>query len=161
MSKVQYVEYRELECRGAVDPAPSEQVEGTLLVGTKPALQFYDGQTQYGEDRVSIFPAFHNGIRSWLRREVWEAAGHYSASGTQEFVISFEAGVKLFLERGVFGFPVPEEVTPQEPDSSVVTDEESYDGSDARPHVPSERVLAARANREERGARPPRRGSNG
>src|SRR2546430_16909299 len=104
---VNYVEYRELECRGAVDPGAPEEVEGTLLVATEAVLKFRDNQSSYGEDYVSILPAFHNGVRCWLRREEWCPAYGYSASGTQEEIISFEDGVKLFLERGVFEFPLP------------------------------------------------------
>jgi len=104
---VQYVEYRYLENRGAVDPAEPSDVEGTLLVGTQPALKFTANHSQYGEDYVSIFPAFHNGERSWLKRAEWSHAYGYSASGTQEDVLSFEDGVKLFVERGVFAFPEP------------------------------------------------------
>lgn len=63
---MKYIERRELECRGAVDPAPSEPVEGTLLVGEKAVLEFSANQSQYGEDDVSIFPAFHNRERCWL-----------------------------------------------------------------------------------------------
>jgi hypothetical protein len=108
MMKVTYTEYRELACRGAVDPEPSVAVEGILLVGTEPALEFYDNQSSYGEDSVSLYPAVLNGERSWLKRSEWQASHGYSATGTNECVIPFEAGVKLFLERGVFEFPVPD-----------------------------------------------------
>jgi hypothetical protein len=103
---VKYVEVRELENRGAIDPAPSSEVEG-LLVGTESVLEFEANHSSYGEDSVEIFPAFYEGKRAWLRRETWQAAYSYSASGTQEFILSFEDGVKLFLERGVFAFPEP------------------------------------------------------
>jgi len=106
---VQYVEIYELENRGAVDPAPSSDVEGTLLVGTQPVLEFEDNHSSYGNDYVKIYPAFHNGERSWLKRAVWSPAYGYSASATQESIVSFEAGVKIFLERGVFAFPQPVE----------------------------------------------------
>ena len=104
---VHYVELDTLENRGAVDSAPSSEVEGTLLVGTQHVLRFESGQSSYGNDIVYIFPAFHNGERAWLKRAVWSPAYGYSASGTQESIVSFEAGVKLFLERGVFAFPEP------------------------------------------------------
>lgn len=107
---VKYVEVRELECRGAVDPSEPEPVEGSLLVGTTSVLEFEDHSRapSYGYDAVDIFPAFHNGKRCWLRRDSWSPAYGYSASGTQEYILSFEEGVKLFLERGVFEFPQPE-----------------------------------------------------
>ncbi len=49
-----------------------------------------------------------NGERCWLRRDSWQAAHGYSASGTSEYILSFEDGVKLFLERGVFEFRQPD-----------------------------------------------------
>lgn len=102
----EYAEWRALQSRVAVDPGPDEAVEGSLLVGTEPAMEFVDNQSSYGCDNVSIFPAFHNGARCWVRREDWEPAFGHSASGTQEFILSFEDGVKLFLEHGMFEFPV-------------------------------------------------------
>lgn len=107
MTQVKYVEYFDLECRGAIEQAQAEPVQGTLLVGTASALSFEDNVTSYGEDATSIFPAFHNGERAWLRRDTWQPAYGYSASGTQESILSFEDGVKIFLKRGVFEFPLP------------------------------------------------------
>lgn len=104
---VQYIERYELQNRGAVDPAPSSEVKG-LLVGTRAALEFTEGQSAYGEDYVSIFPAVYNGNRAWLKQAEWSPAYGYSASGTSEVILSFNEGVKIFLERGVFEFPVPE-----------------------------------------------------
>ncbi len=106
---MKYVEIRTLQNRGAVDPAPSTSDEGTLLIGEKSVLSFYGNESSYGSDSIEIFPAFHNGERCWLKRAEWDAAWGYSASGTQEYILSFEEGVKLFLERGIFAFPVPVE----------------------------------------------------
>ncbi len=106
MAKVQYIEYAELECRGPVDPAPSREVSG-LLVGTEPVLKYYGNQSSYGEDYIKVFPAFYAGKRAWLRRLTWCPVYGYNASGVEEEIISFEEGVKLFLERGVFAFPEP------------------------------------------------------
>jgi hypothetical protein len=114
MTTIEYIEWHTLQSRGPVDPAPDEPVEGILLVGTKPALHFYGNESSYGEDSISIFPAIHDGKRCFVKREVWCPAGHYSASGTQEFIISFEAGVKIFLERGIFEFDLPQEADPKE-----------------------------------------------
>jgi hypothetical protein len=107
MKQVQYIEYRDLECRGPVDPGQPEPIEGSLLVGAEPVLSFEDHVSSYGEDSSSIFPAFYNGVRAWVRRDVWSPAYGYSASGTQESILSFEDGVLLFLGRGVFEFPEP------------------------------------------------------
>lgn len=105
---VHYVEVYELANRGAVDPAPSEEVAGILLVGTEHVLHFYCHQTSYGEDSTYIFPAIHNGQRAWPCRDVWSAAKGYSASGTNEYILPFEQGVTIFLEREVFAFPTPD-----------------------------------------------------
>ncbi|GHP00707.1 hypothetical protein KSF_107540 [Reticulibacter mediterranei] len=106
---VKYEEWHTLQTRGAVDPGHDEAVEGSLLVGEASVLQFTANQSTYGEDTVFIFPAFHKGERCWVKREEWSAAYGYSAAGIQETVISFEEGVKLFLERSVFEFPIPVE----------------------------------------------------
>jgi hypothetical protein len=106
---MKYVEWSALACRGAVDPLPPQPVEGRLLVGERAVLSFEGHQSPYGEDVVSLFPAFHNGVRCWVRREEWSPAFGYSASGTSETLLSFEEGVKVFLERGVFAFPAPQE----------------------------------------------------
>jgi hypothetical protein len=103
-TKIQYSEWHTLQCRGPVDPAPDEPVEGILLVGTKPALHFYGNQSSYGEDAISFFPAVHKGERCWIKREEWCPSEGYSASGTNEFIVPFEDGVKVFLEKGVFEF---------------------------------------------------------
>lgn len=108
---VQYTEWRSLQTRDAVNPGPNQEVEESLLVATQHVLSFYANQRSYGEDEVSIFPAFHKGERCWVRREVWCPAWGYSASGTQETILSFEEGVKLFIQWEVFSFPVPEEVS--------------------------------------------------
>jgi len=109
MMSIQYVEVREMENRGAVEPAPSSEVDGSLLVGVEPALEFDGNESRYGSDSIEIFPAFYKGERAWLRRETWQAAYGYSAIGTQESILSFEEGVKIFLEHGAFAFPVPVE----------------------------------------------------
>lgn len=108
MKKITYIEIESLQNRGAVDPGPDTEVAGSLLVGEQRALQFETAESQYGNDYVEIFPAFHDGQRAWLRRDTWRPAHGYSASGIQEKILSFEDGVKFFLERGVFEFPLPE-----------------------------------------------------
>ncbi|SRR6266700_3196540 len=99
-----FVEKYTLEQRGAVDPAPDLEVEGTLLIGVECLLSFYAGQCNYGEDRVSIYAAFHNGVKCFIQRSTWCPAHGYSASGTQESIVSFETGAKIFLTYNVFNF---------------------------------------------------------
>jgi len=67
---------------------------------------YKDRHSVAGHDEVELYPAIHNGQRAWLQRRCWSAAVGYSAYGTEEFVIDFQAGVVIFLERGVFNFPV-------------------------------------------------------
>jgi hypothetical protein len=104
----QYTEWKTLQNCGAIEPQPDNEVEGILLVGTEVVLKFEDHHSNYGNDYCKIFPAVHKGERCWVRRDTWDAAQGYSASGTQEYIVSFDEGVKLFLERGVFAFPLPE-----------------------------------------------------
>ena len=101
---MQFVEKRFLRKRYAVESAPSVPVHGTLLVSTRPVLTFIDNETQFGEDYIDIFAAFHNGSRCWLRRATWSPAPRYSGEGVEEEILSFEEGVRLFLEHGVFQF---------------------------------------------------------
>lgn len=105
-----YHRIRALACRGAVDPAPSEEVEGTLLVGTTPILWFDAHETPYGEDRCYIFPASHNSQQCWLRRDVWMPARGYSASGTSEYLLSLEEGVSLLTPHEMFNLEVAPDV---------------------------------------------------
>lgn len=104
MSKVFFVEWSALQTRGAVDPGPAEAIK-SLLVGTESVLSWEDNLSLYGWDSCELFPAWHKGERAWLRRDVWCASEGYSASGTQEYVLSFEEGVKLLIEHGKFAFP--------------------------------------------------------
>lgn len=103
-----YVEVRALARRTAIEPAPEQGVQGILLVATEAALHYSANQSHYGADSVDLYPAVYRGDRCWLRRAEWQATGEYSAYGTSETILSFEDGVKLFLEREVFAFPVPD-----------------------------------------------------
>lgn len=103
MSQVDYRFWRSLQSRGPVEPGPDRAVEGLLLVATKSFLNFYDNQSQFGEDYVSIFPAVNNGKRCFVRRGVWCPSEGYSASGTYEEIISYEDGCKLLIEYDVLG----------------------------------------------------------
>lgn len=105
---ISYVLWRTLQRRSAVDPLPPQQVQKPLLVGPS-VLHFYSHETDYGEDSTMIYPAFYGEERCWVRRDVWFAAEGYSATGTSDSILSFEDGVKLFLEHDMFAFPYPEE----------------------------------------------------
>lgn len=104
---VQYIEQTTLSNRGPVDQGAEIDIAGSLLVGTDYALTYREDFTTYGHDTVYIFPAFVNGERGWLKRAVRDANFGYSASGTQETILTFDEGVKIFLEHETFKFPTP------------------------------------------------------
>ena len=99
-----YIEHTVILNRGAVDDAAPSDIEGTLLVGTEPVLT-YEINSSYGYDIISIYPAVRDGIRSFLKRAIWQPAYGYSAQGTQDEILNIDEGVRLFLEQGVFEFP--------------------------------------------------------
>lgn len=108
---IKYTQVRTLRSRGPVDQEPDREVDGVLLVGDRPALEFEDRHSQAGCDAVTIYPAFTGAepFQCWLVHRRWHAAHGYSASGVQENVIPFAQGVQIFLERGVFTLILPTE----------------------------------------------------
>ncbi len=106
---IKYTQVRTLRTRGPVDQEPDREVDGVLLVGDRPALEFEDRHSQAGCDAVTIYPAFTGAepFQCWLVHRRWHAAHGYSASGVQENVIPFAQGAQIFLERGVFALPPP------------------------------------------------------
>jgi len=109
MSTVLYREQRTLARRGPTDQLEDEEIAG-LLVGEKAVMNYQANYSQYGSNSVYIYPAFYKGERCWLSKEIWQPAYGYSAYGTSEFIMTFEDGVKIFLERGVFKFNLPKDV---------------------------------------------------
>lgn len=105
MKHVTYIEHKTLRQRDTTRSIEDIDVEGILLVGDAPALTYSDRHGTSGHDDVELYPAVYNGNRAWLERRCWSAASPYSAYGTEDTVLLFEAGVKRFLERGVFNFP--------------------------------------------------------
>jgi hypothetical protein len=99
-----------LQKRGAVDPLPSEEVEG-LLVGNE--IAFWRGaESSYGSDAVRIFPAIYRGEKAFIIQRTWCAAMGYCASGTEEDILSFEEGVDLLLKHGAYSHMWSEEFAP-------------------------------------------------
>lgn len=96
--------------RGAVEQDRDEPLpkDDLLMVTDRPVLEWYGEDSHYGQDRCTLYPAVRKGARCWMLQKVWYPARGYSASGTEQEVISFQDGVELFLERGVFKFPMPE-----------------------------------------------------
>ncbi len=103
---IAFIERSVLAQRGPVDCAPPEECE-TFLVATEPAFRWTEGQTQYGDDSCSLWPAWVKGERAWLLRRVWGAARGYCAEGTQDQVIPFEEGCRILIAAGRFLFPAP------------------------------------------------------
>jgi hypothetical protein len=101
---VVYYGWTSLETRGAAGPGEPESVNGSLLVGPR-ILSYVGNEGPYGSDSISLFPAFYNGGRCWIERLDWYPVHGYSASGAQESIISFDDGVRIFLERGMYKFP--------------------------------------------------------
>lgn len=101
-----YLEWRTLRT-GWNNDATETEVNGTLLVGEKVALGYEEKPNREGQFYCSLRPAFSNGVRAWFLRKEWEAGHGYNASATFDVVITFEEGVRIFLERGVFAFSGP------------------------------------------------------
>ena len=114
MKYIEYVEKRTLANRGPVDPLPDEEVEGELLMSETPALEWESGHIRTGHNACSLYPAYSNGVRSWVLRKDWCAATGYCASGTIEFVIPFSEGIEILVKHGRFSFPIPNEPSEDE-----------------------------------------------
>jgi len=99
-----FQEWETLACRGPVDPLPDREVDGTLLVGEKPIGEWPANHSDCGRDNVEVFPAYHNGGKAFVVREEWQPDYDrgYNAQGTDEYILSFEDGVKLLLEHGAY-----------------------------------------------------------
>jgi|SRR5580693_239962 hypothetical protein len=105
MSTINYREVAELRCRGAVSQEEPEAPKGLLLVGDVVALEFSGPASSLGSDGCTLKPAVYEGKRAWMLTRRWYPGHGYSASGTEDVVLDFEAGVKILCEHGVFAFP--------------------------------------------------------
>ena len=101
---LEYVLKRFLEPRTAVDEGPDIEVKGLLLVSKIYVLKYWANQSSTGCDCVYVYPAIHNGKKKFVLRSIWCPVEGYSASGTQETIISLNAGIKLLVEHDVFQF---------------------------------------------------------
>jgi hypothetical protein len=92
-----------LLCRGAVNQNEPERIEN-LLIGER-AIGKWDDRSRspgYGWDYVKMYPAYYKGEKTFVEERIWCPAEGYSASGTEERVISFEEGVKILLKKGAY-----------------------------------------------------------
>ena len=85
--------------RGPIEGQEPERAE-SLLVGDAAVATWFDNHFPQGHDACALFPAWHEGKRVWLLRQVWSAANGYSAWGTQDAILEFAAGIQLLVERG-------------------------------------------------------------
>jgi hypothetical protein len=106
MASMTYTERNTLMRRGAVDQEPDVEVN-TFLLGDRSIANFEEGHGRYGCDWVGIIPAWVEGSRAFLIQQTRSPAAGYNAEGTEETIISFEEGVRLFLEKGLFEALVP------------------------------------------------------
>jgi len=111
---MKYVEKKTLANRDAINPMPAEDVEGILLVAEGCVLSWESGHSRYGYDSCSLYPAVQEGKRAWLVRKSWCATWGYCASGSVEYIIPYEDGIKLLIENGRFSFPIPNEPSEDE-----------------------------------------------
>jgi hypothetical protein len=79
--------------RGPVSPEPDTEIEDLYISDC--VLEWNEEPGPYGGDMYYLFPAIHHGKKCYLLRAVWSAAYGYSASGTEETVISISEGLKL------------------------------------------------------------------
>ena len=102
--KILFEEWETLASCGPIDQLEDKEVEGTLLVGVKPIGEWKKDHSQFGHNNVDIFPAYHNGEKVFVVRETWQPDYDqgYCAQGTDEYIMSFEEGVKLLLEHGAY-----------------------------------------------------------
>ena len=108
-----YSEQSTLMQRGPVEQMEDIEVE-VFLRGDRTIAIWDEGHQQAGHDECLLFPAFAKGGRCWLLSRRWHAGGGYSASGTEEEILTFEEGVKLLCEKGCWSaFPF-EEAFPRE-----------------------------------------------
>mgnify|MGYP005651662973 CR=1 FL=1 len=92
--------------RGAVDQGPDQEVD-TFLLGDRAIATFEENQSQYGCDYTRVVPAWVEGKRAFIVQRSWSPAPGYSSEGDEDVIISFEEGVKLLLEKGIYDALVP------------------------------------------------------
>ncbi len=104
-TKTQYVEQATLAAGWGDEP----RAISSLLVGTHQVAEFEEGHRETGHYLCRVFPAWHEGDRSWMVSRLWCAGAGYSATSYEEQVLDFQTGVALLVEHGAYGhmFPTP------------------------------------------------------
>jgi len=99
---MKYIEKDFLLCRGVVDQAAPEEVP-VFMVGVKHIASWDDNFCKEGNDSNYLFPAFEQETgRGFLLISKWNPAEGYCSAGTDERLISFEEGIRLLCERGLY-----------------------------------------------------------
>jgi len=106
IEQLRFVEQNTLKTRGPVDSQPDEECEMFLRSETS-VLRWESGHSRAGYDVNDLFPAWIGGKRGFMLRRMWWALSPYSAEGTQDVLLSFEQGVKILIEQGVYDFAAP------------------------------------------------------
>jgi hypothetical protein len=92
-----------LDCRGPIEQLSPEPVRGTLLVSQNCIANWEEDHSQFGFNEVGVFPAYHNGEKSFVVVSVWESSPGYCCSGlSAEKIITFVDGVELLLKHGAY-----------------------------------------------------------
>lgn len=106
IEQLRFIEQTTLQTRGPVDSEPDVECE-TFLRSEKSILCWQSGHERAGYDYNHLFAAWVNGKRAFLLRKIWHALAPYCADGTHESLLTFEEGVKLLVENGVYDFAAP------------------------------------------------------
>jgi hypothetical protein len=101
-----FLECSLLKTRSAVEQDADTEVP-TFLCAEYSVLQWEDRHSRAGKDKVGLFPAWVEGKRAFMIRRNWCAGHGYTADGIHDTLITFEEGVKLLVEHGVYNFPAP------------------------------------------------------
>ena len=107
MASMTYRERATLLRRDACNQAPPEETE-TFLIGNRMIAEYEENHSSYGCDVTRMYPAWKEGKRAFLLDRGCNPAQGYSAEGTEEVLISFEDGLRIILEKGLYGALVPD-----------------------------------------------------
>jgi hypothetical protein len=93
--------------RDALNPLPDREVQGGPLFVGKSVARFDGDRRSVGHDRITVYPACLAGEWCWLIHRRWCPARGYCASGELDEILSFEDGIRLMVEHGVFSWIFP------------------------------------------------------
>ena len=106
IEQLRFIEQNTLKTRSGVSSEPDVEIK-TFQRSETSVLRWESGHNVAGYDCNNLFPAWVKGKRAFLLRRVWRALSPYNADGTQEDLLTFEQGVKILIEQGVYDFAAP------------------------------------------------------